>query len=763
MEERGSSRGSRDLRGSSRGGSWSSNEDSGSSHGGRGMGASTPGVSTPSASTPRARLQRLSAKKDRDYHPEQISIEADDEEFLHSNRSPNHPVLDRQLSKNLRLGGGAGELQRLYEFLNLDSPTDLGIDNSDWEARKSQIRSRPQSPRSVAVGSGQTSFSDEFKGFQPSSFDSSAGSPPLSPRLSPVINPARPIEREWKLHRENVVKLQPVSHAGRDNSPYKRSPPPPTEFPHPVAFPILTRSGHSIENSNVPVLSAIGGESSMLNRRHSEPVLTSALESPPSATVDFAEAHGAGKALKLESLDQGGEPGRRNSFSGDTVGLPSAAVVMPSVGRRSSMSKDSHRTRSVGGLRWKSLSPEAETVIHPVEELPAVSEVTIDSEVKETPEKTSVVERVEEVSAVISSASSMESLPSVVPKNPSWTSWAKGELLGSGTFGTVYEGVGNNGTFFAVKEVSLVDQGRSGKQAIRQLEQEIALLSEIQHPNIVQYLGTERDNEKLYIFLELVSKGSLAHVYQKYEFFYEQVRSYTKQILSGLKYLHDRKIIHRDIKCANILVDASGVVKLADFGMAKQTDKLGLLKSFMGSAHWMAPEVVNPKRSYNLMADIWSLGCTVLEMAIGKPPFGEMEAHGVLWRVGHGEGPPIPDDIEDDLKSFISNCLEVNVALRPTCDLLLTHPFITGEPMTGPVKLVSAPELTTISEERSIDMSSNTTSTASNMDAAASPPTVTDMVSSIQSSSQSSRGAHPRSMRTRRPQLSMSSSESIAS
>nr|XP_024400358.1 mitogen-activated protein kinase kinase kinase 2-like [Physcomitrium patens] len=101
----------------------------------------------------------------------------------------------------------------------------------------------------------------------------------------------------------------------------------------------------------------------------------------------------------------------------------------------------------------------------------------------------------------------------------------------------------------------------------------------------------------------------------------------------------------------------------------------------------MAPEVVNPKMQYNCLADIWSLGCTVLEMATGNEPFGELVCHSVFWKVGNGESPLIPEDFEYEMKDFISKCLEVTVANRPTCDMLQTHPFITGEPMTGPLKL----------------------------------------------------------------------------
>ncbi|XP_047159440.1 mitogen-activated protein kinase kinase kinase 1-like isoform X3 [Vigna umbellata] len=167
--------------------------------------------------------------------------------------------------------------------------------------------------------------------------------------------------------------------------------------------------------------------------------------------------------------------------------------------------------------------------------------------------------------------------------------WQKGELLGRGSFGYVYEGISEDGFFFAVKQVSLLDQGNQGRQSVYQLEQEIALLSQFEHENIVQYFGTEMDASNLYIFIELVTKGSLRNLYQTYTLRDSQVSAYTRQILHGLKYLHDRNIVHRDIKCANILVDANGSVKLSDFGLAKAI-KLNDVKSCKGTAFWMAPE-----------------------------------------------------------------------------------------------------------------------------------------------------------------------------
>ncbi|KAG8378325.1 hypothetical protein BUALT_Bualt08G0125700 [Buddleja alternifolia] len=252
--------------------------------------------------------------------------------------------------------------------------------------------------------------------------------------------------------------------------------------------------------------------------------------------------------------------------------------------------------------------------------------------------------------------------------------WQKGELLGRGSFGSVYEAIAEDGFFFAVKEVSLLGQGDEGKQSIMQLEQEIALLSQFEHENIVQYYGTKKDESHLYIFLELVTKGSLLSLYQKYTLRDSQVSAYTRQILHGLKYLHHRNVIHRDIKCANILVDTNGLVKLADFGLAKAT-KLNDVKSCKGTAFWMAPEVVR-SRGYGLAADIWSLGCTVLEMLTGRFPYSNLECMSALFRIGRGERPHIPDSLSSDARDFILKCLQVDPSLRPTAAQLLDHPFV---------------------------------------------------------------------------------------
>lgn len=262
--------------------------------------------------------------------------------------------------------------------------------------------------------------------------------------------------------------------------------------------------------------------------------------------------------------------------------------------------------------------------------------------------------------------------------------WTKGRLLGRGSFGSVYEGIADGGFFLAVKEVSLLDEGVQGKQSIYQLEQEISLLSKFEHENIVQYYGTYKDESTLYIFLELASKGSLLNLYQQYDLRDATASAYTRQILLGLKYLHDRNVVHRDIKCANILVDTNGTVKLADFGLAKST-KLNDVQSCKGTAFWMAPEVIKGS-GYGLAADIWSLGCTVLEMLTSQLPYYPLECMQAVYRIGKSIPPDVPDSLSKDARDFILQCLQVNPSSRPTAAQLLDHSFVKG-------RLLSSSEL----------------------------------------------------------------------
>ncbi|KAL4574814.1 hypothetical protein LXL04_021652 [Taraxacum kok-saghyz] len=261
--------------------------------------------------------------------------------------------------------------------------------------------------------------------------------------------------------------------------------------------------------------------------------------------------------------------------------------------------------------------------------------------------------------------------------------WKKGKLLGRGSFGHVYVGFNSeSGEMCAMKEVTLFSDDAKSKESARQLGQEVSLLSRLSHPNIVQYYGSEMVDDKLYIYLEYVSGGSIYKLLQEYGQFGESaIRSYTQQILSGLAYLHAKNTIHRDIKGANILVDPNGRVKLADFGMAKHITGQTCPLSFKGSPYWMAPEIIKNSNGSNLAVDIWSLGCTVLEMATTKPPWSQYEGVAALFKIGNSkELPVIPDHLSEEGKDFVRQCLQRNPQHRPTAAQLLDHSFIKNAP-----------------------------------------------------------------------------------
>lgn len=263
---------------------------------------------------------------------------------------------------------------------------------------------------------------------------------------------------------------------------------------------------------------------------------------------------------------------------------------------------------------------------------------------------------------------------------PSGGKWLKGALLGSGSFGKVYRGHhSETGDMCAIKEVEIVAGDPRSKECAKQLAQEIALLSMLRHPNILHYKGSEMVGESLYIYLELVSGGSIYRLLQEFNNSFTEpvIRRYTRQILLGLDFLHAKCTVHRDIKCANILVDQDGRIKLADFGMAKLIGNETAPLSFKGSPYWMAPEVILQNNTgFECALDIWSLGCTVIEMTTGKPPWFQYEGFAAMFKVMNCHEVPIPSSLSPFGQNFVSVCLQRDPAKRPTAAALLEHPFV---------------------------------------------------------------------------------------
>ncbi|KAE8076995.1 hypothetical protein FH972_015606 [Carpinus fangiana] len=286
------------------------------------------------------------------------------------------------------------------------------------------------------------------------------------------------------------------------------------------------------------------------------------------------------------------------------------------------------------------------------------------------------------------SKSPVRALPPVPKDDASPIRWRKGELIGCGAFGRVYMGMNlDSGELLAVKQVSIAANNASKEKIqanIRELEEEVKLLKNLSHSNIVRYLGTAREDESLNILLEFVPGGSISSLLGKFGSFPESViRMYTKQLLLGLEYLHKNGIMHRDIKGANILVDNKGCIKLADFGASKKVVELATIngaKSMKGTPYWMAPEVIL-QTGHSFSADIWSVGCTVIEMATGKPPWSQQyQEVAALFHIGTTKShPPIPEHLSAEAKDFLLKCLQKEPDLRPTASDLLQHPFVTGE------------------------------------------------------------------------------------
>ncbi|RYC81262.1 hypothetical protein BFJ63_vAg15848 [Fusarium oxysporum f. sp. narcissi] len=292
----------------------------------------------------------------------------------------------------------------------------------------------------------------------------------------------------------------------------------------------------------------------------------------------------------------------------------------------------------------------------------------------------------------------------ITPKNPQDTlpkrrttfRWFKGQLIGNGTYGRVYLGMNaTTGQFLAVKEVDINPKAAGGdKQKIKELvaglDKEIDTMQHLDHVNIVQYLGCERKETSISIFLEYISGGSIRSCLRKHGKFEESiVASLTRQALSGLAYLHQEGVLHRDLKADNILLDTDGTCKISDFGISKKTDNIygnDKTNNMQGSVFWMAPEVIRSQcEGYSAKVDIWSLGCVVLEMLTGQRPWAKEEAVGAIYKIANGETPPIADGIQGTLGplavAFMMDCFQVDPFDRPTADvLLLQHPFCELEP-----------------------------------------------------------------------------------
>ncbi|XP_028337726.1 STE20-like serine/threonine-protein kinase isoform X1 [Physeter macrocephalus] len=275
--------------------------------------------------------------------------------------------------------------------------------------------------------------------------------------------------------------------------------------------------------------------------------------------------------------------------------------------------------------------------------------------------------------------------------------------LGDGAFGKVYKAQNKETNVLAAAKV--IDT--KSEEELEDYMVEIDILASCDHPNIVKLLDAFYYENNLWILIEFCAGGAVDAVMLELErpLTESQIQVVCKQTLEALNYLHDNKIIHRDLKAGNILFTLDGDIKLADFGVsAKNTRTIQRRDSFIGTPYWMAPEVVmcetSKDRPYDYKADVWSLGITLIEMAEIEPPHHELNPMRVLLKIAKSEPPTLaqPSKWSSNFKDFLKKCLEKNVDSRWTTSQLLQHPFVTVD-SNKPIRELIAEAKAEVTEE----------------------------------------------------------------
>ena len=279
------------------------------------------------------------------------------------------------------------------------------------------------------------------------------------------------------------------------------------------------------------------------------------------------------------------------------------------------------------------------------------------------------------------------------------------KYIGKGAFGEVYQTFkeGNSSRLLATKK--LKRSKIENTEAIKYLKNEIIILQKLEHPNIVKYEAIKKTKNNFYIIMEFCNGGELSKALKKYQekfgkpFSQEIVQHIMRQIIDAFKYIHEKKVVHRDIKLDNILInfesekDAEELnmmkahVKIIDFGFACLIDKSGLLYSTLGSPINMDPIILkklnsksnkNRQLGYDQKADVWSLGTICYEMLIGRSAFDAKDMEDLVKKIEDGTY-VVPTNLSKEVISFINGMLQYESSARLTCEELSKHPFLTKD------------------------------------------------------------------------------------
>lgn len=247
------------------------------------------------------------------------------------------------------------------------------------------------------------------------------------------------------------------------------------------------------------------------------------------------------------------------------------------------------------------------------------------------------------------------------------------EVIGSGASGTVFKALDTkHDQIVAIKKMKLSQQ--SNKKIVLN---EIRIMKEMNHPNIINFLDSYFHDGTIWISMEYVNGASLAEVIEttSNQLNEPQIAHICKKVLLGLQYLHSKNCIHRDIKSDNVLLGLNESIKLTDFGYSALLSGPEVKRNTtVGTTYWMAPEVITEEATYDFKVDIWSLGILCLECEEGEPPYMDMVPLRALFVIVSQGLPPFknPQKMSKEIKHFIQLCTQMEPTKRPTADILLT-------------------------------------------------------------------------------------------
>lgn len=266
-----------------------------------------------------------------------------------------------------------------------------------------------------------------------------------------------------------------------------------------------------------------------------------------------------------------------------------------------------------------------------------------------------------------------EEIPNIIKDNKNHVVYVKGRFFGKGGFAKCYEVTDPHGQVFAGKIVSKKLLVRSNQR--EKMTQEISIHKSLKHKNVVGFNSFFDDSNFVYILLELCKKRSMMELHKRRRTLTEpETRFYMKQIIEGVTYLHDNKIIHRDLKLGNLFLNEDFIVKIGDFGLAAKIEYNGQRKKTLcGTPNYIAPEILN-KVGHSFEVDVWSIGCIMYTLLVGKPPFETnslKETYSKIKKVEYR----LPANMKKPASHMIKQMLNLDPVQRPKVSQLLYFDF----------------------------------------------------------------------------------------